>query len=168
MGALRLGGLGAVTPSLRRGRLRGLSPEHLQQGRFLLFSANDSPDMTEIAIWTAAASPVELPHDEWTLMIPSSLGMTPEGWEEQEPPSLDECRTDLTHSRGLGLALQQIRARKAASRAQAAASEHEDITVGAPTGLVRHLQAVIDRQRMQLESLQAEVETLKRRDPPRD
>ena len=159
MGALRLGGLGAVTPSLKRGRLRGLSPEHLQQGRFLLFSAGSSPDMAEIPIWTASTSPLELPANEWTLMIPSNQGMTPEGWEEHDPPSVEDCVTDLTPRRGLGLAMKTLRERKADR-----ANQVQDAAIAsAPIGLVRHLQGVIDRQRVELEALRAELDSLRRR-----
>ena len=161
MGALRLGGLGAVTPSLRRGRLRGLSPDHLQKGRFLLFSEGESPDMTEIPIWSAAAPPVELPADEWTLMVPSAQGMTPVGWEKQEPPSIENCVTDLTARRGLGLAMAHLKERKS-SQARRKASLPEHVLPGAPVGLVRHLQTVIERQRSELEVLRAELALLRR------
>ena len=161
MGALRLGGLGAVTPSLRRGRLRGLSPEHLQLGRFLLFSEGEVPEMQEIPIWSAVAPPVELPTDEWTLMIPSDQGMTPVGWEEQEPPSMENCVTDLTARRGLGLAMARLKERKG-TQVRRRRSIPEEALPGAPLGLVRHLQQVIERQRGELEVLRAELAQLRR------
>jgi hypothetical protein len=162
MGALRLGGLGAVTPSLKRGRLRGLSPAHLQQGRFLLFSEGDAPGMTEIPVWSAAASPAALPAGEWTLMIPSSQGMTPIGWEEQEPPSVEDCVTDLTARRGLGLAMERLKQRKSAQASQKP-SLPEEALHGAPLGLVRHLQNVIERQRNELEVVRAELAQLRKK-----
>lgn len=160
MGALRLGGLGAVTPSLKRGRLRGLSPAHLQQGRFLLFSEGDSPGMKEIPVWSAAASPAALPAGEWTLMIPSSQGMTPIGWEEQEPRSVEDCVTDLTARRGLGLAMERLKQRKSTQASQKP-SLPEEVLHGAPLGLVRHLQNVIERQRNELEVVRAELAQLR-------
>ncbi len=158
MGALRLGGLGAVTPSLKRGRLRGLSAEHLRQGRFLLFSDGATDEMREISIWTAAKSPEALPADDWTLMIPSSQGMTPEGWAEEEPPEVEDCVTDLTARRGLGLAMQKLKQRRTSQRA----GDEEVSIASAPLGLVRHLQGIIEQQRLDLAALQDEGERLRR------
>jgi hypothetical protein len=158
MGALRLGGLGAVTPSLKRGRLRGLSADHLRQGRFLLFPDGSGQKMQEIPIWSAAEPPGRLPADEWTLMLPSSQGMTPDGWVEQEPPPEEECVTDLTPGRGLGLALETLKARRSA-RSSASA---EVALSSAPLGLVRHLQNIIEQQRSELDALRAEVARLRR------
>jgi len=157
MGALRLGGLGAVTPSLKRGRLRGLSASHLRQGRFLLFPDGATGGMQEIPIWTAVKSPERLPRDDWTLMIPSRLGMTPDGWAEDEPPEGEGCMTDLTARRGLGLAMEGIKQRRSAKRTPSIALGISS----APLGLVRHLQRVIERQRSEVESLQLEVDRLR-------
>ena len=117
--------------------------------------------MREIPIWSASASPKDLPANEWTLMVPSNQGMTPDGWEEQEPPSIEDCVTDLTTRRGLGLAMQKIKARKAEKAARAAAPEPS--LSGAPLGLVKHLQSIIDEQRREIESLKSEVARLKRK-----
>lgn len=165
-GALRIAGTNAVTPTMRRGLLGGLSATHLREGRFLHFRPGERMTVREFALWSAAAQPDSLPANEWTGLFPVDDGLVPQGWAAAEPPSLDACVTDLsTNQLGLGIALQAIKTRRQ-SAAAATAEPREALLTGpipgcAPPGLIRHLRRTIDRQRAELEALRQEVSRLR-------
>ena len=132
-GALRLAGTNAVTPTMRRGLLGGLSANHLREGRFLHFVPGERMTVREFSLWSAAALPSSLPKNEWTSLTPVDDGLVPPGWAPAEPPSLDECVTDLNMEQaGLGVALQAIKPRRPPAAAVPAAPTAALALAGGP------------------------------------
>ncbi len=182
MGSLRLAGMGTVTPTLRRGRLGGLSAQHLRQGRFMLFSPGQHAHLREHVLWGAEGDPRSLPAGKWVRMVPVAGGLIPKGWRP-ELTAIEDCITDILPTRGgLQIAMDDLRGRWGQRRRRAplaslarpagkGAPVEQRVAVelaagaappgAAPHALVRHLRRTIERQRMELESLRSEVARLR-------
>lgn len=156
IGALRIDQMGAVTPTLRRSQLGGLSADHLRKGRFMHFAASGEPK--EYTLWLARADPDTLPVEQWVSMDVIGDGLVPKGWAPAGVlQEADEELTDLSFARGrLDLAMQVIKQRRSRR------SEREAGAGGVPVGLVRHLRRTIARQEQEISALKAQLEMVRR------
>jgi len=153
MGALRLDQVGAVTPTLRRSQLGGLTAGQLQRGRFMHFLPEGGVTLQEYDLWMAREAPTDLPLGRWIRMNPCGNGLVPEGWTPGDVTIDDDDITDIAVGRaGLGIAMQVLKERRRAV---------QDVPFAPPTGLVRHLKRTVQRQEAEILALKAELAALR-------